>query len=304
MEAYKSAHAEALRRFRVDPSKCYQRHIREVWSVIDDKHSPCTEACKKSCAHLPKEKREVKRITTEEAAAVILKYEWLAANSNNKSPLGRGVEACYGLFLDGELIGANCLGRMGGKVGDICGPHYADKTGYLMRGACAHYAPMHAASFFTSTTCKLARKDMGWSVFFAYSDTEDASECGTIYQACGWYYIGSDLGRGNGSHHSDYLSPDGNRIITSYQLNHDGKDRNVLRSLGWTPDIDMPMRKWLRDVAGWKEIRRYGKKKWVTFVGTDKDKKEMMAVCRYPVGQSKDMPRLPYPKDRVPDRKK
>ena len=52
------------------------------------------------------------------------------------------------------------------------------------------------------------------------------------------------------------------------------------------------MRPWLKN-KGWKEIKRYGKKKWVTFVGTDAEKQEMRAACRYPLD-------LPYPKDRTP----
>jgi hypothetical protein len=142
-------------------------------------------------------------------------------------------------------------------------------------------------------TCKLAHKDMGWGVFFAYSDTDDASEVGTVYQACGWHYIGTGLGRSEGGHHADFLSPDGNRIITSYQLNHD-KERKILKSLGWKHDENAKelMRPWLRN-EGWTEIKRYGKKKWITFVGTDAEKREMRAACRYTLD-------LPYPKDRTP----
>jgi hypothetical protein len=294
-DTLQQAHEEARNRFLGDPSKCYQRHIREVWEALDGRHFPCIEECKKGCVHFPKSSREVRKITREEAASIILKYEWLAADPKNKAPLGRGIETCYGLFLNGELIGANCFGRMGGQIGNICGPLYAGKTGYLMRGACVHYAPMHAASFFTSLSCKLACKEMGWNIVFAYSDTAEASEVGTIYQACGWYYIGEDLGRTAGGHHCDYISPDGTRIITSYQLNHD-KGRRVLRSLGWDGTDARPMRAWLRDTAGYKEIKRLGKKKWVTFIGPEAVRVELKKACRYKF--------LSYPKVRVPEHKK
>ncbi len=288
------AHEEARNRFLADPSKCYQRHIREVWEEWDGRKYPCTADCRKGCTHFPRGSREVRKITREEAASIILKYEWLAADPKNKSPLGRGIETCYGLFLNGELIGANCFGRMGGQIGNICGPHYADKTGYLMRGACVHYAPMHAASFFTSQSCKRACAEMGWSIIFAYSDTAEASEVGTIYQACNWYYLGEDLGRGSGSHHSNFISPDGTRTVTSYALNHD-KSRRFLRELGWNESIALPMRAWLREIAGWKEKKELGKKKWVTFVGTEDERTELKKACRYTF--------LPYPKNRVPKHK-
>ena len=287
------AHEEARKRFLADPSKCYQRHIREVWEELEEKHSPCSVECQRNCTHFPKNARAVKKITREEAAALVLKYEWLAADPKTKSPLGRGIETCYGLFLNGELIGANCFGSMGGKIGDICGPQYTDKTGYLMRGVCVHYAPMHAASFFTSMSCSLASKEMGWKVFFAYSDTHATAEVGTVYQACNWHYNGEDLGRSEGSHHSNFVSPDGKQRVTSYQLNHD-KERKFLRSIGWSEDIQRPMRAWLRDTKGWTEEREYGKKKWVTFVGTKEEKQEMKSSLPLFL-------RVAYRKGRVPE---
>lgn len=305
MIEYAAAHRLARKRFDADPSKCYQRHIREVWADLEGRRSPCNDDCKKHCPHLPKAGREVKKITTKDAAALVLKYEWLAADTKNKSPLGRGIETCYGLFLHGELIGANCFGSMGaqtnpisgilGGSGLICGPDYIEKTGYLMRGVCAHYAPMHAASFFTSASCKLASKEMGWKIFFAYSDTHAASEVGTVYQACNWYYLGEDLGRTAGGYHSNYVSANGEHRVTSYQLNHD-KSRKFLRSLGWTEAETLPMRVWLKTIAGWHEEKEYGKKKWCWFEGTAEEKTVIRAACRYPLN-------LPYPQNRVPKEK-
>jgi len=295
---YEKEHALARQRFESDPSKCYQRHIREVWTEISGHKPPCTEQCLKGCPHFPKTDREVRKITTEEAATLILKYEWFASDNTKRSPLGRGIETCYGLFLRGAMIGANCFGSMGGKIGDICGSAYADRTGYLMRGVCAHYAPIHAASFFTAASCKLASKEMNWKIFFAYSDTHAASEIGTVYQACNWYYLGEKLGN-NG--HSNYISPDGKIKVTSYQLNHD-KSRKFLRSLGWDERVKTTMREWLRTVPcdsegqHWVEEHEYPKKKWCWFEGTAEEKAAMKATCRYPLN-------LPYPKNRVPAEK-
>jgi hypothetical protein len=55
------------------------------------------------------------------------------------------------------------------------------------------------------------------------------------------------------------------------------------------------MRAWLRDTAGWTEKKELGKKKWVTFVGTEEERTELKKACRYPF--------LPYPKNRVPKHK-
>jgi hypothetical protein len=283
---YRRNHAIARERFKSDPTKCYQRHIRELYAELEPREQlrSLSGAC-------------VTEITREQAASIILKYEWLAGDPKNKSPMGRGIQACYGLFShDGELIGANCLGVMGGEIGNICGELYADKTVCLMRGACVHYAPKNAGSFFTAETCKQAYKDpdRGWSVFFAYSDTRNASEVGTIYQACNWFYLGEDLGRAKRSHHTNFISPDGTQKVTSYKLNHD-KDRKFLRSLGWN-ESKGSMRSWLKRPmseggAGWTQENEYGKKKWCWFEGSPSEKRRLKNASRYDL----DLPRPKRP---------
>lgn len=262
-EAYKQAHDDAKKRFIANPSKCYQRHVREVWGEIE--YRPTLASLKGA---------RVERITRAEAETVILKYEWLQS-------MGRGVSAYYGLKLDGELLGASCWGRMGGAVGNICGTEYAKQTVCLMRGACVPHAPDNSASFFTRNACRQAYKDFGWEVTFAYSDTVDAGEMGTVYQACGWYFLGEGIGS---NVHTDFISPDGSRKITSYQLNHQDEDYLLMRSLGWTPE-DGAMRSWL-DLNGWVRKISPVKKKWAWFEGPRKE--ELKSKCRHPF--------LPYPK--------
>jgi hypothetical protein len=280
-DKYQQAHEEARKRFLVDPSKCYQRHIRELWAELEPRET------------LPSLKgATVSQINREQAESIILKYEWLAGDPRNKNPLGRGVQAYYGLWLNGELLGANCLGRIGGGVGNICGK-YLKQTGYLMRGACVPHAPKNAASFMTRYTCMTARKDCGWKVFFAYSDTHDAAEMGTIYQACGWYFLGEGLGRLSKSGHLDFLSPDKDEIITSYMLNHGTADERI-KGMGWTGKKG-EKRQTLKQ-KGWTVLRRMDKKKWAWFEGTQTEKLKMAEACRSHLGIKKaDWP-LPYPK--------
>jgi len=273
-------HARGRERFVADPSKCYQRHIRELYEELEGRKSPCTAECyevkvnpktghKKygSCPHL--EGYTVREITRDEAESIILKYEWLQS-------MGRGVQACYGLFsAEGELMGANCLGRMGGGVGDICGPGYENKTVCLMRGVCVPHAPKNAGSFFTSQTCEKAHADFGWSIFFGYSDSA-AGEIGQIYKSCNWVCLGQGPGKPEGSFHTDFQSPDGSRIVTSYDLNHD-KKKKLASSLGWD-ESKGPVRQYLRR-SGWKPIRRAAKTKFVWFEGPDRGK--LGAKCRF-----------------------
>jgi hypothetical protein len=268
-EIFQQAHKEAYRRFKSQPSKCYQRHIREVWGELESK--PTIPSLKGA---------RVERITRQDAEKIILKYEWLAG-VGTASPMGRGISAYYGLKLDGEILGASCWGRMGGAIGNICGLEYANQTVCLMRGACVPHAPDNSASFFTRNACRQAYKDFGWEVVFAYSDTMDAGEMGTVYQACGWYFLGEGIGS---NVHTDFISPDGSRKITSYQLNHQNDKYSLMRSLGWTPE-DGAMRSWL-DFHGWVRKISPVKKKWAWFEGPNRE--ELKSKCRHPF--------LPYPK--------
>jgi hypothetical protein len=281
IEYFRQNHAIARERFKLEPTKCYQRHIRELYQELEPRE-PLRSL----------DGAYVREISRDQAASVILKYEWLAGDPRNKAPMGRGNQAYYGLWIDGELIGANALGRSGGMVGDICGPDYAEQTVCLQRGACVHYAPKNAASFFTAETCKRARKDHDWNVFFAYSDTHNASEVGIIYQACNWYYLGEDLGRAEGSFHANFISPDGSRRITSYQLNHD-KERKIARELGWD-ETKGPVRTWFKRPpseggAGWTQENEYTKKKWCWFEGSRSEKRRLKNASRYDLN-------LPRPK--------
>ena len=96
---------------------------------------------------------------------------------------------CFGIFFGGEL---------GGAV--LYGPEYAESLGVwrrygfngkivaLLRGACAHWAPPNSAS-------KLIRRSMSllperYKVVTATVDSA-AGEIGTIYQACGFDYVGT-----------------------------------------------------------------------------------------------------------------
>jgi len=278
---YQEAHKEAYQRFINDPTKCYQRHIREVWAKRENRNP--IESLKGA---------QVRQITRKEAESIILKYEWLAVNPLNKAPMGFGIKAYYGLFLNDELLGANCLGtvsitkRTGSGSANICGVETVEKTVSIARGACVPHAPKNAASFFITHTCRQAYKDFGWQIFVAYSD-HDAGEIGTVYQAANWYYLG--VGPGSGKHYN-YLSPDGKKLVKSYQLNHD-KDKKFVKSLGWTESLGVPMRQFLRS-KGWTQIVEKPKGKWVWFEGTKEDRIKLLQLAKNLRGYKP----LPYPK--------
>lgn len=226
------ARADATKRFKADPEKCFQRHLREVYGEIEGK--PKLTSLKNA---------RVELVSNEDAAAIIERYEWLGTSAT-------GAVASYGLKLNGELLGVVQFAK-GGSVQALRAIHKDDtKVILLARGACVPHAPKDAASFLIMRACKLARKKFGWEYFLAYSDSE-ASEAGQIYRTCSWKSLGCAKQGVKTS-----FSLDG-QTISSYMFNrksekkftalgwdgHEGK-YEFLRRLGWTEKTETAKTRW------------------------------------------------------------
>lgn len=251
---------EALERFKKDQGKCFQRHIREVRG--EKEKQPIIENLNGAV---------VESITTQEASEFIKKYEWLKS-------MGRGTMECVGIRINGKLSGVECFGKAGGNIGAICRgiteeevQQFADETAYLMRGASAPWAPKKTGSYLIKQACRLMYQKRGWKIFFAYSDA-DAGEIGIVYQRAHWHYLGTGLGKGVNGFHSDFLSPDGTKILTSYYINHNRK--RLMKEMDTPSDVKY-FRRWLRDVKNWREIKHMSHKKgvYVWFEGTSEEVK-------------------------------
>lgn len=201
-------------------------------------------------------------ISTADAKAIILEYEWLGT-------LGRAV-ATYGLFsASGELLGATAFGwPSAAESRDVCGRDLREKAVCLERGACVHFAPPNAASYLITQACRLARQDGGWEIFYAYADPE-AGEIGTVYQACNWLYIGQGVGRTPGRPREYWLLPDGS-MLSSRSLRH--RKMKVADAVA----------------LGWVRVPKHPKHKYVHFEGSPTRRRMLRGLLRYPV--------LPYPK--------
>ncbi len=260
---------EAVERFKKNPAKCFQRHIREVRAEKEN-HLPV----------LSLDGAVVEIISNQEAAAFIKKYEWLRS-------MGAGTLVCVGGKINGELFGVECFGKAGLGPGLILKfpekgvteeqeKFWAKKTAYLMRGACAPWAPKKAASFLIRQACRLLYELRGWQIFYAYSDS-DAGEVGIVYQCARWHYLGVGLGKGANAAHYDYRK-DG-RILTSYTINH--RRKKLAKELE-APTTVGDFRPWL--VAnGWIKIVRLSrnKGKYVWFEGTAEEVAYLRSRCRY-----------------------
>jgi hypothetical protein len=93
MDTLQYMHSLARERFKADPSKAYQRHIRELYADVDNRETITSL-----------DNATVEQITNQEAASIILQFEWLQR-------MGSGTKVCYGLKIDGELLGVACFGN-------------------------------------------------------------------------------------------------------------------------------------------------------------------------------------------------
>jgi len=162
----------------------------------------------------------------------------------------------YGLkTATGALLGVAVFGyTISPESRDICGRENRSLAICLERGACVPDAPDHAASFLISRAVKLAAADKGWRIFYAYSDPE-AGEVGTVYQATNWLYLGTSKPR------VDWLLPDGERITERTQRRR-GLNTEQTRA------------------AGWQQIERAPRHKYVTLVGDRRERRALLAALR------------------------
>jgi hypothetical protein len=239
-------YAEAKKRHGVDPSKCFQRHIRDVYTEVDPRE-PITslDGCR------------VEQISKAEAEALILQYEWLGN-------CGRGASAFYGLkSRDDELLGVAIFGvGTSQQARNICGRESIPLAVSLMRGCCVHFAPKNAPSFLIRWATEHAYEDHGWKIFIAYADS-DAGEIGSVYQAVGWHYIGEGLGRPKGNVHLNWRKPDGTEISSQTVHRRNLTKRDCL-------------------AMGYQAVPVKPKKKYVWFEGTADEVKHFKSRCRYP----------------------
>lgn len=135
----------------------------------------------------------VREVEYKTAEKIILEYEWLGC-------MPAVVWHCYGIFFDNCCAGVVCYGpeysENLGKIGRERGIACADWSKYgfegkmilLNRGACVHWAHPHCGSKLIRQSMKLLPEK--YEVITATVD-DAAGEIGTIYQACGFSYIGS-----------------------------------------------------------------------------------------------------------------
>ncbi len=168
--------------------KAHQRFIREELARTEPSYRADIESA------------VVHEITSSQAKEIIEKYEWLKT-------MPAVVCHCFGIFFDGICGGAVVYSNEYAEnlgVWDKFG--YTGKIICLARGASAHWAHPHSASKLIRTSMKMLPAK--YKVATATVDVT-AGEIGTIYQACGFDYVGV---MSKGGPTASIIKPDGKRI--------------------------------------------------------------------------------------------
>jgi hypothetical protein len=157
--------------------KAHQRIIRERMA-IEEEHNLFGNWWKN--IDTTKKNAIVKEITRQTALPVIEKYEWLGTLPVNYKKFA-------GIYFNTALAGVVCFVdvKFGGKFTLFNYPAIC-----LGRGACVHWCPDYGGSFLIQKSIKLLFGKEEPKYLVAFTDSK-AGEIGTIYQACGWVYLGS-----------------------------------------------------------------------------------------------------------------
>ncbi|GAI67890.1 unnamed protein product [marine sediment metagenome] len=211
----------------------------------------------------------LKPITREVAKPFIEKYEWLGQLGTFK--FGYGLFFPYKSGIGHKLGVAICFSKTTTWQAEvsICGEEYRDKVILLCRGAAANWAVKNANSYAIAQTLKAVERDTDYRIILAYSDRR-AGEVGTIYQALNWLFIGWGA---EGTDHvpAGLVDPTDMRFHTR-GLPKELKSKSSLLKAGY-------------EVL---DVKRANKGRYITFLGSRKERKELMEVLRFKI--------LPYPK--------
>jgi hypothetical protein len=155
--------------------KAHQRKIRESQALLPD-----PLLAEKRALAVSFKNATVREIPYQTAKEFIVLYEWLGNMGTT--------DVSFGLYFGEHLAAVEFFGRTAGTktAASVCGPEYANMVKTVCRGACAHWAHPHSASYLISAACRLM-SERGFHIFVAYSDAE-AGEIGTVYQACNWLH--------------------------------------------------------------------------------------------------------------------
>lgn len=225
-------------------------------------------------------KAEVREITRSQCEPIILEYEWLRC-------MPAVTWHCFGLYFEGKYCGgvvcygpeySENLGKLtrekGGKRADWSKYGYEGKMILLSRGACVHWSHPHSASFLIRKSMKMLPTK--YEVITCTTD-HAAGEIGTIYQACGFHYVGS-MREANPNVKSKHMDRDGWLIDDKIW-----SARSIRQACGTTKIEDI--RKIFPNV---QKVKQHSKHRYFAFLGSKKMKRKHQRSIQHLI--------KPYPK--------
>lgn len=204
----------------------------------------------------------LKPITREVAKSFIEKYEWLGTLGTFK--FGYGLYFPYKSGSGHKLGGVACFSPTTTWQASvsICGEKYKDKVILLSRGACANWCEPNTNSHLISKVLKAVERDTEYRIVLAYSDRR-AGEVGTVYQATNFLFIG--LGA------TGFDNVPANLVNINDMRFHTRGLPKELKSARRLREAGMEVLK----------VPRANKCRYVTFLGSRKERKELMSALRW-----------------------
>ena len=210
----------------------------------------------------------------------------------------------FGCYYSDILAGA-ILFNMPNAFSKLLGEDTKNLERLISRGACISWSPKNLASSFLMWCIKWMVKNTDFRLFFGYSNPI-AKELGTIYQACGFYYLGQSAGAT-----SMYINPYNGKIVSDRYFRQKVAFKKYAEELGiawqdnwqdkWAVDwknVPEDIEKKLREYSRFKQqnserIDIPRKHKYVYILG--KDKRETKYLRKLFESKNKI---YPYPKER------
>jgi len=192
---------EIDRKDNYDKSHCWQYDIRLKNKQEDIINSGFSETYLKELRvsdfdfKLVENKQEKEKIIE-----FIIRHEWLG----NISQYTTHWFACY----HKDILAGALLFNMPNAFSKYLGENTKDLERLISRGACISWSPKNLASSFIMWAIDYMTKNTQYRIFTAYSDPM-AKELGTIYQACGFYYMGESFGA-----KKRYINPYTGKIVS------------------------------------------------------------------------------------------
>ena len=200
-----------------------------------------------------------------------LTYEWLMY----KHYIGRlpSISYSFGLFdVDKQLVGVAVYGIPASNNALLCcGEYYKDKAFELSRVVKNDNLGKNVQSFFISQTFKHLPKP---TLILSYAD-RNQNHHGYTYQSLNFYYTGE------GGSPKEYIYQ--GKQITS---RHTGEDFFIRNGLKWNKELTFD--KNFINIGGKVVKFKHKKYRYLYFVGTKKQKKDMLKNLKWDI--------LPYPK--------